>query len=160
MADGTQRVALVTGAGNGIGAASARAFAAAGYAVVLADIDEPAAEANAHALREDGRPALAIACDVADETSIERCVARALSRLGRLDAVHANAAIGEYSLLEEAAVEQIRRIVDVDLIGQLLLRGRRCRSSGAAAAASSSRRRCRATRRSRAAWPTPPARPA
>ena len=121
MADQSQRVALVTGAGNGIGAASARAFAAAGYAVVLADIDEPAAEANAHALREEGRPALAIACDVADETSIERCVARALSRLGRLDAVHANAAIGEYALLEEASIETIRRIVDVDLTGQLLL---------------------------------------
>lgn len=121
MADESQRVALVTGAGNGIGAASARAFAAAGYAVVLADIDEPAAEAHAHALREDGRPALAIACDVADDASIERCVARALSRLGRLDAVHANAAIGEYALLEEAPVETIRRIVDVDLTGQLLL---------------------------------------
>lgn len=88
------KVALVAGASRGIGAVTARAFAQAGAAVVLAARDQRALDSVAERIREDGGQALAVATDVGDPTSVEHLVQRALDSFGRMDAAFNNAAGG------------------------------------------------------------------
>jgi NAD(P)-dependent dehydrogenase (short-subunit alcohol dehydrogenase family) len=80
------RVALVTGASLGIGAVTARAFARAGAAVVLAARDGDALEAVAEGIRREGGEALAAPTDVTDAAAVERLVEQAVRTFGRLDA--------------------------------------------------------------------------
>jgi NAD(P)-dependent dehydrogenase (short-subunit alcohol dehydrogenase family) len=87
------KVALVTGAGSGMGLATAKAFAEEGAAIVLADQNEKQARAAAEELVRNGRKALAIRCDVTDERQVEEMVARTVSHFGRLDAAFNNAGI-------------------------------------------------------------------
>jgi len=88
------KVALVAGASRGIGAVTARAFAEAGAAVVLAARDGAALEAVAGAIRAAGGRALAVPTDVGDAPSVERLVGRALEAFGRLDVAFNNATDG------------------------------------------------------------------
>lgn len=116
-----QPVALVTGAGAGIGAASARAFAAAGYAVVLSDRDAASSEAAAGALTADGFTTSSERCDISSPDDVDALL-QAVDRLhGRLDAVHANAGYSAYKRLEEMTVDEIRTQLDVNLLGHLLV---------------------------------------
>jgi NAD(P)-dependent dehydrogenase (short-subunit alcohol dehydrogenase family) len=87
------QVALVTGAGSGMGLATARAFAVAGAAVVLADINKEALAAATDALLSAGHRALAVTCDVSDETEAAAMVVRAVTTFGRLDMAFNNAGI-------------------------------------------------------------------
>ena len=93
MSSFVDSVALVTGAGSGIGRATALAFAARGAAVAAADIDEAAAAATAAMIAGTGGAALALTVDVADAASVEAMVGRALERFGRLDFACNNAGI-------------------------------------------------------------------
>ncbi len=86
-------VALVTGAGAGMGLDTARAFAASGASVVLADIDEDAVRAAADELVAAGHEALGVGCDVADETQVAALVDRTVDAFGRLDMAFNNAGI-------------------------------------------------------------------
>ena len=86
-------VALVTGAGSGMGLDTARAFAASGASVVLADVDEDAVRAAADELIAAGHKALSVACDVADETQVAALVDRTVDAFGRLDMAFNNAGI-------------------------------------------------------------------
>jgi NAD(P)-dependent dehydrogenase (short-subunit alcohol dehydrogenase family) len=88
------RVALVTGASKGIGAATAEAFAAAGAAVVLAARDAAALQDVAVGIQARGGRALAVSTDVADAGSIRHAVEQAVSVFGRLDAAFNNASAG------------------------------------------------------------------
>ncbi len=88
------KVALVAGASRGIGAATARAFADAGAAVVLAARDERALDAVAQGIRAAGGRALAVPTDVGDAASVEHLVSQALDTFGRLDAAFNNATDG------------------------------------------------------------------
>lgn len=110
------KVALVTGAGSGIGKAYAQALSEAGAAVACADIDSSSAEEAASSL--DGR-AFAIEVDVSDETQVQRMVERTVAELGRLDAVFANAGIGGdiEQVFPEATLENWQRVIGVNLTG-------------------------------------------
>jgi NAD(P)-dependent dehydrogenase (short-subunit alcohol dehydrogenase family) len=88
------RVAIITGASRGIGAATSRAFAAAGAAVALAARDEAALASLADQLVAGGGRAIAVPTDVADPASVERLVDRTVGAFGRLDLAFNNAAGG------------------------------------------------------------------
>jgi NAD(P)-dependent dehydrogenase (short-subunit alcohol dehydrogenase family) len=88
------RVAIITGASRGIGAATSRAFAAAGAAVALAARDEAALASLADQLLAGGGRAIAVPTDVADPASVERLVDRTVGAFGRLDLAFNNAAGG------------------------------------------------------------------
>ncbi|WP_106401389.1 SDR family NAD(P)-dependent oxidoreductase [Actinocorallia populi] len=87
------KTAFVTGASSGMGLATARAFAASGAAVGLADIDAGAVEAAAQELTDAGHQALALVCDVTDEDQVAAAVDRTVQAFGRLDAAFNNAGI-------------------------------------------------------------------
>ncbi|MFE4915940.1 glucose 1-dehydrogenase [Streptomyces sp. NPDC056652] len=87
------KVALVTGAASGMGLATARAFAEAGAAVVLADVDDDAVRTAAEELTSYGRQAIGVTCDVTDETQTAAMVERAVTTFGRLDMAFNNAGV-------------------------------------------------------------------
>ncbi|WP_062356759.1 SDR family NAD(P)-dependent oxidoreductase [Herbidospora yilanensis] len=91
--DFTGQVAFVTGAGSGMGLATARAFAESGAAVALTDIDETALNAAAKDLADAGHHVLAIGCDVSDENGVAAAVDRTVATFGRLDMAYNNAGI-------------------------------------------------------------------
>ncbi len=123
--DSSQRVALVTGAANGIGKAAAELFAEKGYAVVVADLDGEGAGAVAEEIARRGGRALAIAVDIADPAQCDAMVDRAVSELGRLDAAVNNAAVGQRvafegpdsTLIHEMSDAEWKRLIDVNLSG-------------------------------------------
>jgi NAD(P)-dependent dehydrogenase (short-subunit alcohol dehydrogenase family) len=91
--DFTGQVALVTGASSGMGLVTAQAFAKAGAAVVLADVNEGALGAAADALAAAGHQALGVVCDVSQEDQVGAMVDRAVATFGRLDMAFNNAGI-------------------------------------------------------------------
>src|SRR5215210_1918846 len=80
--DFTGQVALVTGAGSGMGLSTAQAFAEAGAAVVLADFKADAVKAAAQRLAAVGRKAVAVTCDVSDDAQVEAMVDRTVAEFG------------------------------------------------------------------------------
>lgn len=110
------RILLITGASTGIGAASARAAAAAGFRVALAARSQEALEKLVGEIGESR--AIALPCDVTDYASQERMVARALDRFGAIDAVFANAGTGgQPGGFSAAPIESWHRIVAVNILG-------------------------------------------
>src|SRR2546421_3796575 len=87
------QVALVTGASSGMGLATARAFAAQGASVALADINEDALRAATDELTAAGQQVLAVACDVSDEDQVAALVEQTVTAFGRLDMAFNNAGI-------------------------------------------------------------------
>ena len=115
------KVALVTGAGTGIGKAVALALMREGYAVTLAGrrqdkLDETAAEGRAL-----GAQSLAVQTDVSDPDSVKAVFARTKTNFGRLDVLFNNAGIGAPAMpLEELPLETWRKVVDINLTGMFL----------------------------------------
>ena len=95
------KVALVTGAGSGLGLATAKAFAESGASVVLADWHEEAVLSAAQELANKGHRTLAIRCDVSDDAQVEAMVKQTVATFGRLDAAYNNA--GVQNVLAEIA---------------------------------------------------------
>ena len=108
------RTAFVTGGGQGIGEAIARAFAAEGAHVCVADIDLARAQALAERL---GDSAMAVECDVAKRESVDRAVAAATARLGPIDILVNNAGIIRPAMLHKMTDVQWQAVLDVHLAG-------------------------------------------
>jgi len=116
--DFTGKVALVTGAASGMGLATARAFAEAGAAVVLADFKERAVKAAAEELVAAGHKAVAVRCDVSDDAQVEAMVDRAVAEFGRLDAAFNNAGVmARIAPTAESTREDWDRVIGVNLRG-------------------------------------------
>src|SRR6185437_14841097 len=113
------KVALVTGAGSGLGREFCAAMAEAGADVACSDIDEESAKATAASVEALGRRGLAIGCDVTDEAQVAAMVARTAAELGRLDILFNNAGIADPQalLLHEYPTADWRAVLDVDLHG-------------------------------------------
>jgi NAD(P)-dependent dehydrogenase (short-subunit alcohol dehydrogenase family) len=114
----TRKVAVVTGAGSGIGKAVALALAQAGYAVVLAGRRREALEEVA---REAGSESLPVPTDVTDPSSVAALFERAVARFARVDLLFNNAGTGAPPVpLEELSFQQWRRVIDTNLTGAFL----------------------------------------
>jgi NAD(P)-dependent dehydrogenase (short-subunit alcohol dehydrogenase family) len=131
------KVALVTGAGSGLGLATAKAFAESSASVVLADWNEEAVRSAAKELAAQGHKTLAIHCDVADDAQVEAMVEQTVATFGRLDAAYNNA--GVQNVLAETADyprEDYDRVMAINLRGvwscmKFELRQMRTQGSGA-----------------------------
>ena len=108
------RTAFVTGGGQGIGEAIARAFAAHGARVAIADI---AAE-HARSIAEDiGRDSIGVACDVANRNAVEHAIGEALAAFGRIDILVNNAGVTRPAMLHKMTEAQWQTVLDVHLAG-------------------------------------------
>jgi 3-oxoacyl-[acyl-carrier protein] reductase len=112
-----RRLAVITGAANGIGRAAARAFVDDGAAVVLLDLDVEAGEAAASELVASGGTAEFIALDVSDGAAVARVLGDVAHRYGRLDVLLANAGIEHCASVLDTTDEQWARVIDVNLGG-------------------------------------------
>jgi NAD(P)-dependent dehydrogenase (short-subunit alcohol dehydrogenase family) len=111
-------VALVTGAGSGMGLTTARAFAEAGAAVALSDVNEEAARTATDELVSAGHKAIAIRCDVTDEAQVATMVERVVSTFGRLDAAFNNAGVqSPVAEMADAESDEYDRVMDINLRG-------------------------------------------
>lgn len=115
------RVALVTGAGTGIGRASALALARRGFALALAGRRAELLEATAASIAAEGGRAVAIACDISDEDDVARLFARIGTDFGRIDLLFNNAGgnVGR-GTIAELSLEAWNRVLAVNLTGAFL----------------------------------------
>ena len=111
---------LITGGARGLGLRTAQVLAERGAAVVLADVDESAGTAAADALTADGRTASFVALDVTDDASWTRAMEQATGALGGLDALVNNAGIEISDLFVDLDADNVRRILDVNVVGTAL----------------------------------------
>ena len=109
------KVVLVTGAASGIGAATARRFAAEGARLVLADIDGEGASALARELDPAGVRAVALTIDVRDLAQVTAAVDEAVSRFGRIDVLFNNAGVGGYGESPDLDPEVWHNVTAIDL---------------------------------------------
>ena len=115
--------AIVTGAGSGVGRASALRFAEEGAAVVCADVDVEQAKQTVCQIEAAGGSAVAVATDVADEQQVRAMIGAAVDHYGRLDIVFNNVGIPTPrlgALLEDHSLEEFNRLVAVNLGGIFL----------------------------------------
>jgi NAD(P)-dependent dehydrogenase (short-subunit alcohol dehydrogenase family) len=116
-----QKVAVVTGAGSGIGKAVALALAGEGYAVVLAGRRAESLERAAREAHSNDSHVLAVPTDVTDPASVRALFDRTIDAFGRIDLLFNNAGVGAPGVpLDELTVDQWRTVVDTNLTGAFL----------------------------------------
>lgn len=108
------KVGIVTGAGSGLGRASALAFAEEGAKVVVSDISEESGEETVRLIKEQGGDAIFVFCNVAEEEQVKELVTKTVSHYGRLDWAHNNAGIGAPSMpIAETKSEDWDRCIQI-----------------------------------------------
>lgn len=120
------KVALVTGGGGGIGGATAQALANEGAAVAVVDIDQQAGRVVVEGIERSGGTAVALVADLAEEDQVAEAISATVSRFGRLDVLHNNAALTESHFLtrdtdvSDLSLEVWERTMAVNLRSQML----------------------------------------
>lgn len=115
------KVALITGAASGIGAASAARLAEEGARLVITDVQESALREQVAALSARGAEVHALVADIANPTDAEQSVREATSRFGRLDVLCNIAGILQFRNTHEVALEDWNRVIGVNLTGTFLM---------------------------------------
>lgn len=115
------KIAVITGAGSGIGQASALAFAREGAHVVVADLDLPAAQATVEQIAAGGGDASAEHVDVTDQAQTVDLADRVVRKRGRIDVLFNNAGIPGVGNLEETSAELFDRVMNVNVRGLFLM---------------------------------------
>lgn len=114
------KVVLITGAGSGLGAATARAFADAGCRIAAVDIRPDAVRKIGAELSARDTPCQMITCDVSDAAEVFHAVSSTIEAYGRLDIIVNNAAIDHTLSVEDMSIEQWDQVIDINLRGPFL----------------------------------------
>jgi len=115
------KVVVVTGAGSGLGAATARAFGCAGAQVVCLDVNEDNAQRVSSGLRTENVSCTALACDVSDAQSVANAVEQVIEAHGRIDILVNNAAVDHTLSVADMSIAQWDQVIGVNLRGPFLL---------------------------------------
>jgi 3-oxoacyl-[acyl-carrier protein] reductase len=115
------RVAVVTGAAQGIGAATALRLAADGAKVAVVDVSEDRTQQTVKQIGEVGGTALAVGCDVSAPAQVEACVEQIVAELGRLDILVNNAGVTRDNLMHKMSDQDWDLVLDVNLKGAFLM---------------------------------------
>lgn len=115
------KVVLVTGAGSGLGEATARAFAQAGCRVAALDLNEAAVRRVVDELADSDVESIALPCDVRDATAVFQAVETVVTRFGQLDIVVNNAAIDHTVSIHEMTIDQWDNVIGINLRGPFLV---------------------------------------
>ena len=116
----SEKVAIITGAASGIGKEIALRFATEGGVPVIADLNFDTADATAREIKAQGRDALAVGMNVADETAVERGVADTMTKYGRLDVLVSNAGIQIVKPIVDLPFADWKRLLAIHLDGAFL----------------------------------------
>jgi NAD(P)-dependent dehydrogenase (short-subunit alcohol dehydrogenase family) len=139
----TSRIALITGAAQGIGAACARRFALEGASVMLVDIDEAAGSALARTLSDEGHRAAFVRADVSSKSEVDAAVAATVARFARIDILVNNAGITHAAEFLEVEENDFDRVIAVNLKSMFLMEPGRRSANGEAIVAGQAYRRDR-----------------
>ena len=115
----SEQVVVITGASSGIGRETALAFGGRGASVVLAARNKIALEEAAKEIERLGGRAAVVVTDVAEWPQVENLARSAVEQFGRIDTWVNNAGVSEYATVEEMTIEEIDRIIKVDLLGMI-----------------------------------------
>src|SRR5215212_891341 len=121
MTQGSARVAIVTGAARGIGAATARRLAGDGFAVAVLDLDEASAKSTVEAIESAGGRALAVGADVSDSAQVEAAVERIATELGAPTVLVNNAGVLRDNMLFKMSDSDWDIVMNVHLRGAFLM---------------------------------------
>jgi NAD(P)-dependent dehydrogenase (short-subunit alcohol dehydrogenase family) len=113
-----EKVALITGAGSGIGRATSVIFGREGARLVLADVAEPGGQETLRMVKDSGADAIFVRTDVSKSQDVEAVVSKAVETFGRLDCAFNNAGIGGAGkLMHEYSEEEWNRVIAINLTG-------------------------------------------
>ena len=115
-----RQVVIVTGGGRGIGRATALRFASEGASVVVADVDTISGTEVAAGIQELGARAMAVRCDVQDESSVTALVKSTLSRFGKINVLVSNAGVARDAALAETSAAEWDAVIGVNTTGAFL----------------------------------------
>ncbi|PAV31201.1 short-chain dehydrogenase [Virgibacillus profundi] len=115
------KVALITGAGSGIGRETAYLFAKEGATVIVNDLNEEAGNQTAHQINEQGGEALFIQANVTNESECKRMTEEAITAFGKIDVLFNNAGVSGVGVLHETELEDWNKVMNVNINGVFLV---------------------------------------